>query len=183
MLRRISAIIRKEFIHLRHDWWLPAFMLIGGAMELLLIGWATARPITNLPLMVLDHDRSIASREVVIALENTGTFNIEEHVNDMETIEDALERGSINAALIIPPDYNKQIKSSAGKPALAVILNGAESIPATAALRAIEGVTRDLGESITIDRLKIDPEEFSGFNPSLRVWFNQALSAILHPRT
>jgi ABC-2 type transport system permease protein len=180
MLRRVSAIIRKEFIHLRHDWWLPAFMIIGGAMELLLIGWATSRPISNLPLMILDQDKSPASREIVIALENTGTFNVEEQVNDMETIENALERGNINAAIIIPPDYEKQIKSSAGKPILVVILNGAESIPATAALRAIEGVTRELGESITIQRLKIDPDEFAGFNPSLRVWFNEALSEALY---
>ena len=41
MLRRIWSLTVKEFIHLRNDWWLPAFMLIGGAMELLLVGWAT----------------------------------------------------------------------------------------------------------------------------------------------
>jgi ABC-2 type transport system permease protein len=104
MIQRISAIIRKEFIHLRHDWWLPAFMLIGGAMELLLIGWATSQPIANLPLMVLDHDNSPASREMIIALENSGTFIVEDQVNDMESIEYALERGNISAAIIIPPD-------------------------------------------------------------------------------
>ncbi len=74
MLTRIWSLVVKEFIHLRNDWWLPAFMLIGGAMELLLVGWATSRPITNLPLMVLDQDQSAASRALVVALENTGTF-------------------------------------------------------------------------------------------------------------
>lgn len=180
MLRRITAIIRKEFIHLRHDWWLPAFMLIGGAMELLLIGWATSRPITNLPLMVLDHDKSSASREVVVALENTGTFIVIEQVNNMESIENALEKGDINAAIIIPQDYSKLVKASSGKPTLAVILNGAESIPATAALRAFEGVTREIGEEITIERLNINPDEFAGFEPSMRVWFNQALNEALY---
>lgn len=180
MIQRISAIIRKEFIHLRHDWWLPAFMLIGGAMELLLIGWATSQPIANLPLMVLDHDNSPASREMIIALENSGTFIVEDQVNDMESIEYALERGNISAAIIIPPDYSKQLASSAGVPALAVILNGAESIPAAEALRTIEGVTRELGERITIQRLRLDPDQFSGFIPSLRVWFNEALNEALY---
>ena len=41
MLRRIFSLVIKEFIHLRNDWWLPAFMLLGGASELLLVGWAT----------------------------------------------------------------------------------------------------------------------------------------------
>ena len=63
MLRRILALAKKEFIHLRNDWWMPAFMLFGGVLELLLIGWATSRPMTNLPLMVWDQDKSAASRD------------------------------------------------------------------------------------------------------------------------
>ena len=65
MLRRIWSLVIKEFIHLRNDWWLPAFMVLGGALELLLVGWATSRPINNLPIMVLDYDRSTASRTLV----------------------------------------------------------------------------------------------------------------------
>ena len=65
--------------------------------------------------------------------------------------------------------------SSTGQPSLSVILNGAESIPAIEALRAIEGITRDIGNKILIQRLNLDPEEFAGFEPSLRVRFNEAL--------
>jgi ABC-2 type transport system permease protein len=180
MIRRILALAKKEFIHLRNDWWMPAFMLFGGVLELLLVGWATSRPMTNLPLMVWDQDKSAASRAVVTALENTGTFAIEEHVGDMDTIEYALDRGQINAAIIIPPDYSTEIASRNGKPHLAVILNGAESIPAKEALRAIEGVTRDIGEQIVIERLGLNPDTFAGFDFSLRVWFNEALSEALY---
>ena len=180
MLRRIWSLAIKEFIHLRNDWWLPAFMLIGGAMELLLVGWATSRPINNLPIMVLDHDHSAASRELVTALENTGTFSQPQYVSDMPTIEDALNRGKINAAVIIPPDFDEQMASSTGTPTLVVILNGAESTPAIAAKRAVEGLAQDLGERITVRRLGLPPGEFAGFNPSLRVWFNEALSDALY---
>ena len=180
ILRRIWSLAIKEFIHLLNDWWMPAFMLIGGATELLLVGWATSRPITNLPLMVFDQSGSAASRSVIMALENTGTFRLEEGINQMQTIQDALERGDINAAVIIPPDFSKQIDSTKGKPVLFVILNGAESIPANAALRAVQGVANDLGEQIVVRRLGLNPEEFAGFNPSLRVWFNEALSEALY---
>jgi len=178
--RRIWSLSLKEFIHLRSDWWLPVFMLLGGALELLLIGWATSRPITNLPLMVLDHDRSAASRSFVVSLENTETFNMEAEVYDVAVIEDALRLGEINAAVIIPPDFSSELSSPAGRPTLAVLLNGAESIPATAALRAIEGVTREMGDQIFVQRLGLQPEEFEGFIPSLRVWFNESLSEALY---
>jgi ABC-2 type transport system permease protein len=176
MFRRILSLVIKEFIHLRNDWWLPAFMIIGGATELLLVGWATSRPITNLPLMVFDQDRSPASRQIVAALENTGTFRAAEYVDDLQAIEDALNRGTINAALVIPPDFSRQMASPTGTPVLFAVLNGAESTPALASLRAFQGLTQSLGERILLQRLGLGPDRFAGFDPSLRVWFNESLS-------
>jgi ABC-2 type transport system permease protein len=180
MLTRIWSLVIKEFIHLRNDWWLPAFMILGGAMELLLVGWATSRPITNLPLMVLDYDQTAASRKVVTALINTGTFSLEEQVTSIDTIEDALDRGQITAAIIIPAGFSEEVASPNGKPTLPVLLNGAESVPANAALRAVEGVARDYGEEIVVERLGLDPDSFSGLNFSLRVWFNESLKEALY---
>jgi ABC-2 type transport system permease protein len=180
VLRRIWSLVLKEFIHLRNDWWLPAFMLIGGASELLLVGWATSRPITNLPLMVFDQSQSAASRSIIIGLENTGTFQLQDQAYDMATIQDALERGKINAAVIIPPDFAEKMASSTGHPTLIVILNGAESTPAQAAQRAVQGLALQIDQRIAVQRLGLSPELISGFNPSLRVWFNENLSEALY---
>jgi ABC-2 type transport system permease protein len=178
--RRIWSLSIKEFLHLRNDWWMPAFMLLGGALELVLVGWATSRPITNLPLMVLDHDRSPMSQRLIMDLENTGTFTLEAYATDMGTIEEALNRGEINAAVIIPPDFSKDFSGATDQPTLAVILNGAESLPALSAKRAIEGVAQAWGDELAITRLGMDPTELEGFFPSLRVWFNEALNEALY---
>ena len=179
-LDKILALVKKEFIHLIKDWWMPAFMLLGGAIELLMVGWATSRPMTNLPLMVLDQDRSAASRSVLVALENTGTFTVRGQAGSLADIERALERGEINAALIVPPGFGDELASPTGHPTLAVMLNGAESLPATAALRAVRGVVQRMGERIALQRLGVSPDEMSGFDVSLRVWFNEALSEALY---
>ncbi len=176
MFKRIWSLSVKEFLHLFHDWWLPSWMLFGGVIELLAVGWATSGPITNLPLMVLDQDRSAASRAVVTALENTGTFALEAQAPDMEAIQDALDRGQINAAVIIPPDFDNELASPTGRPSLAVLLNGAESTPATAALRAVEGVISDMGQRVTLRRLGLSEDDLAGFDASLRVWFNETLT-------
>ena len=180
MLKRIWSLVIKEFIHLRSDWWLPVFMLVIGAMELFLVAWVTSRPITNLPVMILDQSQSAASRAVVSGVENTKTFAEPEPVNNMQTIRDAMDRGQVNAALVIPPDYAEQLQSARGKPTLLVIVNGAESTPAQAANRAIRGLVRDIDERILTQRLGLSHERFSGFRPSLRVRFNENLSEALY---
>ena len=180
MFQRIRVLVIKEFIHLINDWWLPAFMLFGGALELLLVGWATSRPIRNLPINIWDQDKSYESRSIISDLINTGTFSVNEYVEDMQPIEEAMNRGDINAAIIIPHNFSELLSDPNGRPVFPIILNGAESIPANAALRAIEGVIWDISERITLQRLAINPEDFSGFNPSLRVWFNETLSEALY---
>ena len=179
-VRRIWSLTVNEFIHLRTDWWLPAFMLLGGAMELLLVGYATSRPITNLPLMVYDQDHSAASRSVVTALVNTGTFSLQAEVQSMAPIDAAMNRGDINAALVIPPGFAEQVQAADGHPVLLAILNGADNTPAEASLRAIQGVATSMGQSIAVQRLGLNPEQLAGFEPSLRVWFNEALSEALY---
>ncbi len=179
-LGRIWALTGKEFIHLRNDWWLPAFMLLGGASELLLVAWATSRPISNLPLMVLDQSKTAESRSITAGLVNTDTFRAPDFVNDPQTIRDAMDRGQITAALIIPPDFARQLDSVSGKPTLLVILNGAEDTPAQAANRAVEGLARVVDERILVRRLGLSPEQLEGYTPSLQVWFNENLSEALY---
>jgi ABC-2 type transport system permease protein len=149
-------------------------------MELMLVGWATSRPITNLPLMVLDLDQSATSRQVISSLENTGTFSLQEYADDFSQIERAVERGEITAAVIFPQGFETELYEIGGQPVLPVVLNGAESIPAREALKAIEGLARSLGEQVVVQRSNIDPAEFAGFDVSLRVWYNQALSEALY---
>jgi ABC-2 type transport system permease protein len=176
MIRRILALVKKEFLHLKSDWWLPVFMLLGGTLELLAIGWATSRPISNLPLMVWDLDRTQSSRNLVVSIENTNVFTLADPPGSMKDIEEQMDRGNVNAALIIPQGFANDLKKPGGEPVLQVILNGAESIPAREAQRTIEGVTRTMGEKITIQNLGIDPDHFEGFDFSLRVWFNESLN-------
>ena len=155
-------------------------MLLGGALELLAVGWATSRPINNLPMMVFDQDKTPASRSLVIILENAETFELEEQVYALETIEEAMDRGQINMALIIPPGFSDKIASSSDTAVLSVILNGAESISALEAKRTLEAVTRGISNQIMIQRIGMSENDFAGFDLSLLVWFNETLSNALY---
>jgi ABC-2 type transport system permease protein len=176
VFQRIKALTIKEFLHLRHDWWLPLFMLLGGALELVLVGWATSRPMTNLPLMLMDNDNSSTSREIITALENTGTFQLDSIAENHSEIENALINGEVTAVVIIPNGFEADFYDPEEQPYLPVFLNGAESIPAREALEALEGVVRSLDEQILIEQYGFDRDELASFNPSTVVRFNESLN-------
>jgi ABC-2 type transport system permease protein len=187
MIKRVWSLVVKEFIHLINDWWMPAFMLFGGALELLLVGWATSRPITNLPLMVLDDDQSVTSRAVVTTLENTDTFVLAGYADNMSQIQRAFDAGRINAALVIPSDFGNRValygagqSPPAEPPSLSIWLDGAESMSARAAYRSAAGAIRAHGQGIALRRLGLSEGVIDEFAPSLRVWFNETLSEALY---
>jgi len=130
--------------------------------------------------MVLDQDQTAISREILEVLENTTTFQLSGWTQDFNTIERAMERGAINVALIIPPGFERQFNALRGKPSLMVLLNGSESVAATAALRAVEGVGRTFSERMVVQRLNFGEGTFDSFAPSVRVWFNESLSEALY---
>ncbi len=188
MVKRIGSLAVKEFLHLLHNWWLPAFMLIGGAAELLLIGWATSRPITNLPLMILDNDRSAASRTVAAALENADTFTLKAYAGTLNEIQEAFDGGQISAALVIPPGFGSRwadiditlANPEAMRPAVGLWVDGAESMAARAAVRAAEGALQHVGQQALTRRAHAQETAFRQFEPSIRVRFNEELSEALY---
>ena len=176
MLRRVWALTVKEFIHLKNDWWLPAFMLFGGVLELLLVGWATSRPITNLPMMVMDLDHSSASRQLIAEISNTNTFDVEAYVQERDDIEQALIHGDISAGIVIPAGFGRDLVDLDKSARVVAYINGAESIPAKESVSTLTGLIRGWNNDIFIERYQISAEVEASFTPRLRIWFNQELS-------
>ena len=75
MFARIWNLVIKEFTQLFRDRLLAPLVLLGPLAELLMIAWSSLQGIDHLPTAVLDLDNSSASRALVVAMENTETFD------------------------------------------------------------------------------------------------------------
>ena len=103
------AILRKEFIQMRRDRPTLAMMIGIPAIQLMLFGYAIQTEVRHLPTVVLDESRSPESRRFVQAMLNTGNFDLARTVSDRDAIKTAIERGTARAAIIIPPDFQRDI--------------------------------------------------------------------------
>jgi len=177
--RRVLALVRKEFREMRRDpitLWIAAFLPV---VMLFLFGYAISLDVENVPIAVLDYDRSVASGTLVEAFENSGDFVVRRYADDEAEIRRLLDAGRVRLALVIPDDFSRSLQ--AGRPATVQTLIDA-TFSATAA------VVRDATEAVLADfsRTKA-PRIMSAGAPELRgmiqveprVWYNPALRSAI----
>jgi ABC-2 type transport system permease protein len=170
--RRIGSLVVKEFIHLFRDLIFLPMILLGPVTELTAVAYATGAEIRNLPLAIVDQDRSAESREIAALLDNTTTFELTLPDADFDDVTGLLDHNDAVAVLIIPPGFSAGLTDSTQRPQLQLLLNGAESSAAEVALETTEGVIARYGIDLMTERIGVNdamPE------PSARVWFNEEL--------
>jgi ABC-2 type transport system permease protein len=104
-LVRPLTIAWKELVQLRRDRLTLAMVLALPLMQLLLFGYAINTDIRHIPLVVLDRDRSPASRDLARTMVVSGFFDDAGAVTDYAGVDEALRRGRARAALVIPPRF------------------------------------------------------------------------------
>jgi len=156
-------MLRKEFIQMRRDRLTIAMMVGLPAVQLALFGYAIRTEVRHLPTVVLDESRSSSSRALVDALRNTQNFDIVGAVGNRDEIRARIEAGKIRAALIIPPDFDNEVKRG-GHPSAQVIVDAADPLASTAAINAAALA----GRAATPVRGGVDIRIRPWYNPSLK---------------
>ncbi len=161
----------KEFIQMRRDRLTLAMMVVIPIVQLLLFGYAIRTEVRHLPTLVLDEARSSDSRALISALEQTQNFRIIGAAASREEIAERVQRGEARAAVIIPPDYTRDVRR--GRTAQAqVIVDAADPMESSAAisgaslagLARAQEMARARGAPAAPVELRVRP----WYNPSLR---------------
>lgn len=138
-LRRIRSVARKEIRQLQRDPLTLAFVVGVPAVQLLLFGYAINQDVRQVPTAVVDHSHSSVSRRLVGQLEATQTFRVVAWPVSEEAARDLLERGAVQAAVMVPPDYARAYYRGRGAEIL-VLVDASDPILARAARAAVNGL-------------------------------------------
>ena len=176
MLHRIWTLVIKEFIQLLRNPVLVLLVTLGPLSEMALIAWSTSAPIEDLPTAVVDLDRSKASRDLLVALNNTATFNFCHYPDRIDEARPLVERGEVVGVLIIPSGYGDKLSTPLGETAtLSFILDGSDPVAAQAELVAVEGTVAGQSQKILTEWVGEQGIATSLIQPRLRVRFNEEL--------
>lgn len=148
-LQRIWGLAIKEFLQLGRDKLLLAFLILGPLLELLLMGGMAGGGVHNLPLAVVDQERSRASREFVAKLDRTDELRITAYAESVTEARNWMQNGEVAAIAVIPPGYSTAITDPQRSASVQVIADGSNSVISTVALAAAEDVAGQISRDVS----------------------------------
>jgi ABC-2 type transport system permease protein len=106
--RRIWPLFMKELRQIKRNRRLVVSLIIPPTLQIILFGFALNPEVKNLRLGIVDESRTPASRELVSAFSESGSFEITGYYAGSESLGQALSRGELDAGLVIPYDFAEQ---------------------------------------------------------------------------
>src|SRR5450759_4878595 len=124
-ITRIVAIVRKEFIHISRDWRMIVAVLVLPLLQLVLFAYAISFDVRNVPTVVLDLDRTAASRSYVDAFAKSRFFNVMGSTADYAAVDRAFNRSEARVAIVVPEGFADAL-ARAGTASTDVLVDGSE---------------------------------------------------------
>jgi ABC-2 type transport system permease protein len=183
-MRVVWQVIVKEFLQIRRDLRMIPVIFVAPVIQITIFGFAVNTDVTNVPTVLVDQDRSAASRDFVSRFVDSGYFEVVASEEQVEAAERWLAVGRAQLGLVLAPGFGAAL--GAGRTAaVQVIADGSDAASASIALGYASAVAQGYGMEVQATRLRagragplapgpgqvgLEPRVF--YNPDLRSrWF------------
>ena len=167
-MRRILAQVRKELTQLWRDRLTLALALVLPVLLLLLLSKATSLTVKDIPVVVQDLDKTPISRSYVEAVSTSLSFQVSALPPNLSP-ETALARNEARAALIIPPNFERDLLRAQNATAQWLI-DGTDANTANVMRGKAAAITQAF--SSRLQPASMQP----AIQPQIRYWFNPGRS-------
>jgi ABC-2 type transport system permease protein len=174
-MRRLKALLVKEFIQMGRDRLTLAIMGLLPVIQLLIFGFAINTEVKHLSTAVLDQSLSPASRQLVETFRTTGYFDILYGVKSLDEMNRLIQEGRAKVGIAIPPDYASRLHSGR-QASVQVIVDASDSMAAGSAISTAQMVGLMKSQQILFQRLSpgrasVDDEDLP-LDVRIRPWYN-----------
>jgi ABC-2 type transport system permease protein len=173
-MRRVRHLIRKEFLELRQDPRLFGIVIMAPLIQLTMLGYAATTDVRDVPVVVVDQDRSAPSRELVARFEASENFVIVDTVSAMDELNEYLDGGRAWMALAIPAAYGERLRR--GQPVtVQVVADGTDANSTNVALGYAGTLISAYARELTAATRPMPRQPLVAAD--IRVWFNPTLES------
>jgi ABC-2 type transport system permease protein len=140
---------------------------------LLILAYAASTDIREVPVVIVDADRSSASRDLVARFASSPTFSIVDVVSSPNEIDGYLDEGRAWLAVTIPRGLGEGMHGGAPQ-IIQVVADGSDANSAGVALGYASNLLAQYGSRIVTREVGRAP---ALIDPRIRVWFNPQLES------
>ncbi len=178
-LRRLFALAYKETLQIWRDPRSLAIALLMPLMQMAILGYGVSLDIKHVPLCVYDQENSQQSRSLVQDFVSSGWFSISRRLEREADIRDAMDRGSCNAAIVVPVNFSRTLAMNGTAPVQAIFdatdvnttniaLGYAQGVMAQASREFVTGWAAAHGtQPSLVGQINLEPN----------TWFNETLDS------
>jgi drug efflux transport system permease protein len=177
-MRRLWYLMWKELLELRQDPRLFGVIFIAPIVQLTFLGYAATTDVKNVPIVVVDQDRTPQSRELISRFDGSPYFTIVGSLNTVAEIEGWFEGNRAWMGLVIPGDYHERVGSNR-QAAVQVIADGTDSNSTNVAMGYAVNLVNGYNEELARERLTAAGQDVPprAIDARIRVWFNPQLES------
>jgi len=146
----LLRVIVKELFQLRHDRKMIPVLVAGPLIQMLALGYAANTDVNRIPTLLVDQDRTPASRALADRFSGSGYFTLVGAVATPDQVEPWLVDGRAQVALVIPGGYGEDIAAGpAGHPPrVQVLADGTDANSAVVGLGYASRILGDVGAEL-----------------------------------
>jgi len=173
-IRRVAAIAHIETLLVIRDKRSLGLAFILPLLLLILFGSSLSYDVKNIPLAILDQDRTPASRALIAAFQGSPYYHIVAIRKGYPDLIRDLDRGKAIVVMIIPPDFAKRL-SRDQEARVQFILDGTDSTTAGISLGYIQGIMERHNRTLRREAAQRSAE--LPLDLAVRVWFNPEMES------
>ena len=109
----LKGLIRKEFLQIRRNAFLPRLILLFPVVIMCVMPWVMNMEVKNIRVAVVDNDRSTLSQRLVHIIEQSRYFVFNGQKASYQSALAEIEHGGTDVAVVIQDGYGKQMEMAA----------------------------------------------------------------------
>ncbi len=146
-------VIVKELLQIRRDRRMIPVIFVAPLVMITIFGFAVNTDVTDVPLVLVDQDKSTTSRDLLSRFVRSGYFEVVGNEERAEDVDRWLVTGRAQLGLVIGSGFGSQI-ASGRTAALQLITDGSDAASTSVALGYAGSLAQGFGAEILASRLR-----------------------------
>ena len=175
-MKTLRFLLEKEFRQIFRDPSILRLIFVMPIIQLVILPWAADYEIKNIKLVVVDQDRSTASRQMISKISSYGYFKLTGYCSSFEEAMEQVEKDEADLVLEIPAHFDRDIIKE-NEANLFMALNAINGVKANIGGAYLKNIIADFNRELRMKWI-----QFPRFNPETQIeitssnWFNPLMN-------